>query len=168
MYCTVSFGFFINRCHQKSESVSHSVMSHSLRPQSTVVCQTPLSMEFSRQESWSGQPFPSPGNLPDPGVKPASLMSCALAGRFFTSSTTWEAPQVHKTTLCPSTCFSSPALCSATNLNKFLTRKGLLYLKICHASFLYHHKSFYLSFPQQSSSNEVMPHPGSMLRIDKQ
>ena len=54
MYCTVSFGFFVNRCYQKSESVSHSVMSHSLRPQSTVVCQTPLSMEFSRQEYWSG------------------------------------------------------------------------------------------------------------------
>ena len=36
----------------------------------TVACQAPLSMEFSRQEYWSGLPFPSPGDLPDPGIKP--------------------------------------------------------------------------------------------------
>ena len=53
--------------------VSHSVLSDSLTltPQ-TVVCQAPLSMEFSRQEYWSGLPFPSPGNLPNPGIKPWS------------------------------------------------------------------------------------------------
>ena len=38
----------------------------------TVTCQTPLSMGFSRQEYWSGLPFPSPGNLPDPGIEPGS------------------------------------------------------------------------------------------------
>ena len=38
----------------------------------TVACQAPLSMEFSRQEYWSGLPFPSPGDLPDAGIKPAS------------------------------------------------------------------------------------------------
>ena len=38
----------------------------------TVACQVPLCMEFSRQEYWSGLPFPSSGNLPDPGIKPAS------------------------------------------------------------------------------------------------
>ena len=43
-------------------------------------------MGFSRQEYWSGLPFPSPGNLPDPGVKPASLPSPALAGGFFTTT----------------------------------------------------------------------------------
>ena len=37
-------------------------------------------MGFSRQESWSGLPFPSPGDLPDPGIKPTSLMTPALAG----------------------------------------------------------------------------------------
>ena len=37
-----------------------------------VVCLAPLSMEFSRQEYWSGLPFPSPEDLPDPGIKPAS------------------------------------------------------------------------------------------------
>ena len=36
----------------------------------TVACQAPLSMGFSRQEYWSGLPFPSPGDLPDPGIKP--------------------------------------------------------------------------------------------------
>ena len=38
----------------------------------TVVCQASLSMEFSRQEYWSGLPFPSPGDLPDPGIEPRS------------------------------------------------------------------------------------------------
>ena len=38
----------------------------------TVAYQAPLSMEFSRQEYWSGFPFPSPGNLPDPGLEPTS------------------------------------------------------------------------------------------------
>ena len=42
----------------------------------TVAHQAPLSMEFSRQEYWSGLPFPSPGDLPDPGIKPKSLVSC--------------------------------------------------------------------------------------------
>ena len=44
-----------------------------------------LSMEFYRQEYWSGLPFPSPGDLPDPGIEPASLVSPALAGGFFTT-----------------------------------------------------------------------------------
>ena len=39
---------------------------------STVAHQAPLSMKFSRQEYWSGQPFPSPGDLPDPGIEPGS------------------------------------------------------------------------------------------------
>ena len=57
----------------------------------TVAHQAPLSMGFPRQESWSRLPFPSPGDLPMPGVKPSSLMSPALADRFFTTSATWEA-----------------------------------------------------------------------------
>ena len=48
-------------------------------------------MEFSRQEYCSGLPLPTPEDLPNPGVKPTSLMSPALAGRFFTTSATWEA-----------------------------------------------------------------------------
>ena len=48
-----------------------SVMSNSATPW-TVACQAPLSMGFSKQEYWSGLPFPSPGDLPDPGIKPWS------------------------------------------------------------------------------------------------
>ena len=57
----------------------------------TVVHQGPLSMGFSRQEYWSGLLCPPPGDLSDPGIEPTSLLSPALAGRFFTTSTTWEA-----------------------------------------------------------------------------
>ena len=46
-------------------------------------CQAPLSMGFSRQEHCSVLPFPSPGDLPDPGIKPVSPTSPALAGGFF-------------------------------------------------------------------------------------
>ena len=52
----------------------------------TVAHQAPLSVGFSRQEYWSGLPFPSPGNLPNPESEPASLTSPALAGGFFTTS----------------------------------------------------------------------------------
>ena len=45
----------------------------------------PLSMDFSRQEFRSWLPFPAPGRLPDPGIEPASLVSLALASRFFTT-----------------------------------------------------------------------------------
>ena len=55
----------------------------------TVACQAPLSMKFSRQEYWSWLPFPTPGDLPDPGIETSSLVSPALAGRFFIS----EPPQ---------------------------------------------------------------------------
>ena len=47
----------------------------------TVACLAPLTMEFSRQEYWSGLPFPSPGDLPDPGMEPRSP---ALKADFFT------------------------------------------------------------------------------------
>ena len=52
-------------------------------PMDWVACQAPLSMEFCRQEYWSGLPFPSPGDLPD-----------ALAGELFTTGTTWEAQEL--------------------------------------------------------------------------
>ena len=54
----------------------------------TVAHQTPLSMGFSRQEYWSGVPFPSPGDLSNPGIEPASLVSPALASGFFITSAT--------------------------------------------------------------------------------
>ena len=55
-----------------------------------IVCQSPLSMEFSRREYWSELPCPPPGDLSDPGIEPVFLTS-ALAGRFFITSTSWEA-----------------------------------------------------------------------------
>ena len=55
----------------KSESFNCSVMSDSATPW-TLAVQAPLSMEFSRQETWSGLPFPSPGDLPDSGIEPGS------------------------------------------------------------------------------------------------
>ena len=53
----------------------------------TVTCQASLSMECSRQGDWSRLPFPSPGPLPDPGIKYEFLASPALAGGFFTTVT---------------------------------------------------------------------------------
>ena len=74
-----------------------------------VAHQAPLSMEFSRQEHWSGLPFPTPGDLRNPGIEPMSLASPALAGGFFTTSANWE---VHSNNgggglvakLCPTLC----------------------------------------------------------------
>ena len=59
-----------------AQSLSNSVITW------TVACQAPLSMGFSRQEYWGGLPFPTSGDLPDPGIEPASP---ALEGRFFTT-----------------------------------------------------------------------------------
>ena len=56
----------------------------------TVAHQSPPSMGFSRQEYWSGELCPPPGDPPNPGIEPASLMSPALAGGFFTTDTQWE------------------------------------------------------------------------------
>ena len=57
----------------------------------TVGPHSPLSMGFSRQDYQGGLPCPPPRHLPDPGIEPAFVMSPALAGNFFTTSTTWEA-----------------------------------------------------------------------------
>ena len=58
--------------------------------------QAPLSMGFSRQEYWSGLPFPPLGDLPDPGIKPESLTFPALEHGFFTTGATWEALSLYK------------------------------------------------------------------------
>ena len=58
----------------------------------TIAHQAPLSKGFSRQEYWRGLPCPPSGDLPDPGIEPTSLISPALAGGFFTTSATREAP----------------------------------------------------------------------------
>ena len=59
----------------------------------TVAHQAPLSMEFSRQDYWSGLLFPPPGDPPYPGIEPASLASPAspaLVSGFFTTSASWK------------------------------------------------------------------------------
>ena len=73
----------------------------------TVAHQASLSVEFSKQEYWSGLPFPVPGDLPDPGIEPVSLASPALAGEFSTteppgkpyrcvvSTANYHKPQIH-------------------------------------------------------------------------
>ena len=66
-------------------------MSDSVQPYGTVACQAPLSMGFCRQEYCRELSCPPPGDLPNPGIKPVSLMLPALAGRFFTTRATWEA-----------------------------------------------------------------------------
>ena len=70
----------------KVENFMCSVLSNSLQPHGlNEACQIALSSEFSRQEYLSGLPFLTPRDLPNPGIKRASLLSSALAGRFFTT-----------------------------------------------------------------------------------
>ena len=57
----------------------------------TPMGQAPLSLRFSRQEHWSGLPFPPPGDLPDPGIELGSPVSPLLTGGFFNHCTPWEA-----------------------------------------------------------------------------
>ena len=67
-------------------------MPESFATPQSVARQTPLSMEFPRQEYWSGFPFPPLGDLPDQGIEPEFLVSLAVVGGILTSSITWEAP----------------------------------------------------------------------------
>ena len=82
----------------------------------TIAHQGLLSVVFSRQEYWSGLPFPPPGDLPDPGIEPSSLTSPALAGGFFTVRTTWEACGASRLLVCAQLSIwvmtSSPWACS--------------------------------------------------------
>ena len=98
---------YISLCQRPSEfQCSLSTCTHAKLLQlcptlcSPMVCshQAPLSMGFSRQECWSGLPFPPPG-FPTQGSNTRLFTSSALAGRFFTTSTTWEALSLSKTSL---------------------------------------------------------------------
>ena len=61
-----------------------------------VARQAPLFMGYSSQEYWRGLPRPTLGDLPDPGMEPTSLLSSTLAGGFFATSATREAPPVSR------------------------------------------------------------------------
>ena len=65
-------------------SFSHGFMSEPFVALWTAACQASLFMRFPRQEYWSGLPFPSPGDLPEPGIKPTS------AGRLITTEPPWK------------------------------------------------------------------------------
>ena len=75
--------------------LSHSSVQLFMAPCNKAL-QAPLCMGFSRQDYWSTLPFPAPGDLTDPGIELRSPLSSALAGRFFTTSATWEAHGVPK------------------------------------------------------------------------
>ena len=72
--------------HAHAQLLSH--VWHFVTPW-TVSHQTPLPMEFSREEYWTGLPFPSPGNLPNPGSEPTSLLSPTIVDIFIITSATW-------------------------------------------------------------------------------
>ena len=71
-----------------AQSLCHVSLSATLW---TIVHQVPLPIRFFQQEYWSGVPYSSPEDLPDPGIEPASLVSPALAGGLYHRAT-WEAP----------------------------------------------------------------------------
>ena len=81
MYLTRKILNFDEKWKVKVKSLSHVWL---FATPWTVVYQAPLSMKFSRQEYWSWLPFPSPGDLPDPGIEPSCLLSPVLAGGFST------------------------------------------------------------------------------------
>ena len=92
------YGVMLVSAIQQSESVMpllscliSSVLSDSLRPHGLQPAKLLYPWGFSRQEYWSGLPCPLPGDLPNPGIEPESLMSPALASEFFTTSATREA-----------------------------------------------------------------------------
>ena len=111
----------------------------------TVVCQAPLSMEFSRQEYWSGLPFPFPGDLPNPGIKPTSHISYIGRHVFFCFFFLPLAPpgkppmnynhlllfvsMLHLCQICPlqDGCYGSLMLSYKTWLYLFLAVLGLCY-----------------------------------------
>ena len=90
----------------------------------TIAHQSPLFLGFSSQEYWSGMPCPPPGDLPDPGIEPTSLMSPALAGGFFTTRATWEDQEgvyIHaKAYVCKCVCMHVCVSCTcASNAETF-------------------------------------------------
>ena len=83
----------------------------------TVARQDLLPMEFSRQEYWSGWPFPPPRYLPNTGIRPASFASPALAGKFFTSVPPWKSSHdmlCLVAQLCPTFCNPWTVTCQAS------------------------------------------------------
>ena len=95
--------------------LSCSVLFNSVLPW-TVACQAPLSMEFPRQEYWSGLPFPSPGDLPNPGIKPRSpaLQAEALTSEQPGKPILWHAKSLQ---LCPTLCDPVDCILSGSSIH---------------------------------------------------
>ena len=74
------------KIYKLRESVSHFSHVQLFTTPRTVACQATLSTGFSKQEYWSGLPYPLPGDLPNPGIKLLSIMSPVLSGEFFTTN----------------------------------------------------------------------------------
>ena len=74
-----------------------SMVPNSMRPYGLSPTRLLCPLGFSRQEYWSGLPRPPPGDLLDPGIEPTSVTAPASAGKFFTTSTTWEPQQQQHT-----------------------------------------------------------------------
>ena len=81
--------YIVYHCNNNMRACS--VMSNSLQPYGLEPARLLCPWGFSRQEYWSGLSCPPPGDFPNPGSQSSSLMSPALPGKFFTTSTTWEA-----------------------------------------------------------------------------
>ena len=111
-----------------------------------VAHQAPLTMGFSRQEYWSGLPCPPPENLPDPKIKPTSLMSPALAGVFFTTKLLGKPLSWYKLWASLSRLiliFSIPGLCSweGPMVQKACFLFFFLTLQYCIGFAIYQHES---------------------------
>ena len=85
--------WFLDQQYQRAFVLSHFSYVRLFAAPWIVAHQMPQSMEFSSLEYWNRLPFPPPGYLLDPGIKLLPLTSPALASKFFTISTTWEASQ---------------------------------------------------------------------------
>ena len=95
-----------------------SVMSDSFQPHGLQPARLLCPWNFSRQEYWSGLPFPTPEDLPNPGIEPTSS---PLAGGFFTTSATWEAHACVYTCIFAQTCiFPKPCLLQKSNSKDIL------------------------------------------------
>ena len=111
----------------------------------TVALQAPLSTGFSRQEYWSGLPCPPPGDLPDSGIEPAVLTSCALAGRLFTTSATWKSI----------TCI----IMHICNMHIYM---AVLFSRLVMSDSLRPHKLQHARLPCPSPTPGVHPNPGPL------
>ena len=117
----------------------------------TRLSQLSSSSSSSRQEYCSGLPCPPPGGLPDPGIKPRSLTSPALAGAFFTTSATWEAPS------CCCCCFNAFKFITRTEVSPLCDPRTLLHFLV------YSHYLLTITSPLSSNIQHSLPHPHTPL-----